>query len=74
MSNTRQYDPLEDLSAMMHPKETALMLGLSTRTLEKWRLDNRGPRYIRIGTRIVRYRRGDILEFIEAGENGGVQS
>jgi len=40
--------------------------GLSHRTLERWRREDRGPGYLRIGGRIV-YRLGDI-EAYEAGQ------
>ena len=36
--------------------------GLSHRTLERWRREDRGPGYLRIGGRIV-YRLGDIESY-----------
>ncbi len=36
--------------------------GLSVRTLERYRLEGTGPRYVRIG-RLIRYRECDIDEF-----------
>lgn len=38
----------------------------STRTLERWRKDGKGPAYCYVGKRIV-YRREDIESFIAAG-------
>ena len=40
---------------------------LLRRTLEHWRLLNKGPRYIKIGRKVV-YARSAIEEFISAGE------
>lgn len=36
---------------------------LSTRTLQRWRLEGFGPTYIKLG-RLVRYRETDLDEFI----------
>lgn len=40
-------------------EELALRLGRSPRTVEDWRLDRKGPPYIRVGG-TVRYRLADI--------------
>ena len=37
---------------------------LSRRSLEGWRITGSGPPYIRCGGRIVRYRRGDVIEWL----------
>lgn len=34
-------------------REAARLLGVSTRTLFNWRVDGRGPRFVRIGARIL---------------------
>jgi hypothetical protein len=43
----------------------AAHLGLSARTLEKWRTQGRGPRYSRPGRRVV-YRVADLDAYLEA--------
>lgn len=48
----------------------AAHLGLSPRTLEKWRTQGRGPRYSRPGRRVV-YRVADLNHFLEATAVGG---
>ena len=40
-------------------------LGLHPRTLDNWRSQDRGPRYGRIGRRII-YRVADLEEFLES--------
>ena len=40
-------------------------LGLHARTLDNWRSQGRGPRYIRVGRRII-YRVADLEEFLES--------
>jgi hypothetical protein len=49
--------------------ETAAILRTSVRTLRNWRALRKGPRYRKIGQRLVRYHRADLAAFI-AGETG----
>ncbi|MBU8544778.1 MULTISPECIES: helix-turn-helix transcriptional regulator [Roseomonadaceae] len=45
--------------------EAADVLGLSGETLDHWRMvPDRGPAFVKMG-RAVRYRRGDLLAFIQ---------
>ena len=57
-----------DPSAALYPAEAAFLLGVTTRTLEIWRMSGGGPQYIALGRRTVRYRRCDILSFMQACE------
>ncbi len=54
-----------DPEAALLPTEAALLLGLSPRTLEGLRFKGEGPPYFRI-RRGVRYRRSDVVAWIEA--------
>lgn len=45
--------------------EVAKMLGFSARTLQKWRHEGRGPTFVSISDRCVRYRRQDLTTWIE---------
>lgn len=47
--------------------QAAALLGLGPRTLEGLRLRGGGPRYVRLSARAVRYRREDLVAWIEAG-------
>ena len=47
--------------------KAAEYLGLSRNTLNRWRWDGRGPRYLKLGS-AVRYRQSDLDAFIEAAE------
>lgn len=47
--------------------EVSAMLGLSPITLANWRCTGQGPRWVKLGLRAVRYRRADVLDFIQAG-------
>jgi hypothetical protein len=52
--------------------EAALILSAAVRTLRNWRALRKGPRYRKIGVRMVRYHRADLAEFqrVIAGESG----
>lgn len=55
---------------LIDEREAAVTLGLAVRTLRNWRGLRKGPRYRKIGTRLVRYHRADLAEFqrVMAGE------
>jgi predicted DNA-binding transcriptional regulator AlpA len=55
-----------DPDALLFQSEAAYLTGTSGRTLEAWRLHGGGPPFIALGRRAVRYRRRDLLEWIEA--------
>lgn len=46
-------------------------LGVSAKTLQNWRALRKGPRYRKIGARLVRYHVADLAEFqkVMAGES-----
>lgn len=54
-------------NGMMTTAKAAEYLGLSVNTLNRWRWDGRGPRYLKLGS-AVRYRLSDLDAFIEAAE------
>jgi excisionase family DNA binding protein len=54
-----------DANELLTTDEAAQLLGLSRRTLEDWRLKRSGPPYHRISRSIVRYRRSDLLDWLE---------
>lgn len=45
--------------------EAAEYLGISPGTLRNWRSHNRGPRYIRLGSRAIRYAFDDLDQHID---------
>lgn len=50
---------------LIRDKEVADMLGLSLTTLQHWRLEKKGPPYIRLGVNI-RYSKKDVEAYIRA--------
>lgn len=51
----------------------ATFLGLSARTLQMWRFQNKGPVYLKLG-RAVRYRPGDLIDFFSSSSLGSMIS
>jgi excisionase family DNA binding protein len=54
-----------DADALLSEVHAADLLGLSSRTLQAWRVKNGGPPFIRAG-RAIRYRRRDLLAWMDA--------
>lgn len=50
---------------LLDEREAAAILNASVQTLRNWRWRREGPRFRKIGTRMVRYARADLLAFIE---------
>jgi DNA-binding transcriptional MerR regulator len=53
-----------DPDALLTEGQAARLLNLSVRTLQAWRVGGLGPPFCRLG-RAVRYRRRDLLSWIE---------
>lgn len=51
---------------LIDQKALARLLGVSVKTIEGWRLYGKGPRFRKVGERLVRYRLGDALDFAES--------
>lgn len=49
---------------LLTPKEAAEFLEIPSGTLAQWRSERRGPRYIKLEDRLVRYRRADLEEYL----------
>lgn len=55
---------------VMKPSEAAALIGVAVETLQRWRKDGFGPKYIQPNVRIVRYLRDDVLAFLEEHGHG----
>ena len=55
--------PADDL---LSTREVADWLGMSILWLEVGRMRGYGPRFVRIGTRRIRYRRADVLAWLKS--------
>ena len=57
----------------MSTREAAEWLGLQPRTLEKWRARCKGPRYLKIASKVV-YRLSDLESFVREVETSDSQT
>lgn len=53
-----------DMPRLLTPQEVAEMLGLTERTLERWRITGEGPRYSKLSRSTVRYTLSDVAAFV----------
>lgn len=54
-----------DLQALLTEREAASFLNFSSRTLQAWRQNGRGPFFVKVSKRCVRYKRADLLAWID---------
>lgn len=53
-----------NLPRLLTPQTVAEMLGVTERTLERWRITGEGPRYAKLSRSSVRYQHEDVAGFI----------
>lgn len=59
--NQRAHRPI----TLMDEADLAELLEISVRTLQKWRHEGGGPRYVKLG-RMVRYDWEDVMDWLES--------
>jgi predicted DNA-binding transcriptional regulator AlpA len=52
---------------LMTEEQVAKLLLISLSSVKRLRASGKGPRYIRISERVVRYKRRDVLEWMDRG-------
>jgi predicted DNA-binding transcriptional regulator AlpA len=57
-------------SKCVNTRQVALWLGVHPITVRRWRLQGRGPQWVRLG-RAIRYRNSDVEEWIASRPRGG---
>lgn len=50
---------------LLSTPEAARHLGIAEQTLRGWRAEGRGPPYVKIGSKLVRYRAADLEAWIK---------
>ena len=68
---TNPNEPLPVAGELVNEHEAAAILAVRVATLRNWRSRGEGPRFCKIGLRMVRYSRADLLAFIEGTQNRG---
>jgi predicted DNA-binding transcriptional regulator AlpA len=62
-------NPHPDSDTLLTETQVSEILNLSIRTLQMWRVRRAGPKYVQVG-RAVRYRRRDLIAWIDANTIG----
>ncbi len=55
----------QNLDHLVDEREAASILCYSVRALQNWRHRGGGPKFVKVSARSVRYRRRDLLEWVE---------
>lgn len=63
--NNLPTDP-DFFDRLLNEKEAADFLSYTVRALQNWRVRGGGPRFVKVSARSIRYRRRDLLAWIEA--------
>ena len=53
-----------EVNRILREREAAKLLGVSHRTMQRWRLTGDGPPFVRIGPRAVGYPLGSLLDWM----------
>jgi hypothetical protein len=73
----RLFDSGGDPDALLREQDAARLVGFTPRALQEWRRLKKGPAYVRVGSRAVRYRRRDLVAWANAlriAPTGGQES
>jgi predicted DNA-binding transcriptional regulator AlpA len=54
----------DDLDELLNEREAANLLRVSSSTMERWRADGVGPRFVKLSVRAIRYRFSDLRAFV----------
>ena len=54
------------LDRLIDETAAAKFLGYSTRTLQNWRVRGGGPKFVRISSRSIRYRRRELIDWADS--------
>ena len=65
MTEKLDYHAIPPAEHLLTEKAAAVLLSISVSSLQKYRVLGGGPAYLRIGTKRVRYRRSDLIEWLQ---------
>jgi len=57
---------------LIDQNEVASIIGVAPKTLERWRWQGVGPRFLKIG-RLARYHYSDVVEYVNQIKSGGAK-
>ena len=58
---------MEEGEELITEEQVAELLTVSVSTVRRLRVSGKGPRYIRVSERVVRYKRRDVLAWMDQG-------
>jgi len=65
--STASFPPASDyLDGLIDEAAAAEFLGYTPRALQNWRVRGGGPKFVRVSSRSIRYRRRDLIEWAES--------
>jgi hypothetical protein len=64
--STHTHSAASAIPAAVDEHEVARIIGVQVKTLRNWRVQGVGPRFVRTGRKLVRYRLADVLAWQEA--------
>lgn len=53
------------IESLISEIEASRILGIKQRTLQQWRVRGYGPEFVRIGQRLIRYKRSDVNLWVD---------
>jgi excisionase family DNA binding protein len=63
---------MEERQNTLTEREAAKYVGVSSAAFRLWRAQGTGPTYFRAGSKLIRYRRRDLDDWIEARLSGNI--
>lgn len=60
------YESTTYLLQLIAETEAADFIGYTVRALQNWRVRGGGPKFIRVSSRSIRYRRKDLIDWADA--------
>ena len=61
--HNRKENGIEGIKPLVNERQAAKLLSVSPRALQKWRSNGRGPVFVRISKRCIRYRPEDLARW-----------
>lgn len=55
----------EDEDTLIRRADLSLYIPVASQTLARWAVEGEGPRFLKIGKRLVAYRTGDIRDWLQ---------
>lgn len=51
---------------LLKPKQVAELIGYKTDTLNHWRCQGIGPKFVKLQTGVIRYKESEVMKWIES--------